>query len=170
MLNDFENDFFKLMINSVYGKTMELLQKRINVRLVNNTEDFLKHTSKATYITHKVSGKDYAAIHEIKSVLILNKSTYVGFTVLDVSKWKMYDFHDSFIKTFFNETNKNVIGNTKDEFGEVIVDKFVGLKSKMYSVKKINDQECNTAEGVSIATEFDKFKDVVFNEKLLDIK
>ena len=39
--NDFEKDFFKLMINSVYGKTMENLQKRINVRLVNNAEDFL---------------------------------------------------------------------------------------------------------------------------------
>ena len=46
--NDFEKDFFKLMINSVYGKTMENLQKRINVRLVNKAEDFLKYTSKST--------------------------------------------------------------------------------------------------------------------------
>ena len=47
--NDFEKDFFKLMINSVYGKTMENLQKRINVRLVDNTKDFLKYTSKPTH-------------------------------------------------------------------------------------------------------------------------
>ena len=46
--NDFEKDFFKLMINFVYGKTMENLQKRIKVRLVNNAEDFLKYTSKPT--------------------------------------------------------------------------------------------------------------------------
>ena len=44
--NDFEKDFLKLMINSVYGKTMENLQKRINVRLVNKAEDFLKYTSR----------------------------------------------------------------------------------------------------------------------------
>ena len=95
--NDFEKDFFKLMINSVYGKTMENLRKRINVRLINNAEDFLKYTSKPTYITRKIFGKDYAAIHEIKPVLTLNKSIYVGFTILELRKWLMYDFHYKFI-------------------------------------------------------------------------
>ena len=91
--NDFEKDFFKLMINSVYGKTMENLRKRINVRFVNNEKDFLKYTSRPTYVTHKLFDKDCAAIHEIKPVLMLNKPIYVGFTVLDLSKWMMYDFH-----------------------------------------------------------------------------
>ena len=68
---------------------------------------------------------------------------------------------------FFDETNKKVIGKMKDEFGGVIVEEFVGLKSKMYSMKKIDGKECNTAKGVSIATEFDKFKDVLFNEKII---
>ena len=68
---------------------------------------------------------------------------------------------------FFDETNKKVIGKMKDEFGGVIVDEFVGLKSKMYSMKKIDGKEYNTAKGVSIATEFDKFKDVLFNEKII---
>ena len=58
----------------------------------------------------------------------------------------------------------------KDEFGGVIVSAFVGLKSKMYSIKKIDGKEHNAAKGVSIATEFDKFKDVLFNKKLLDTK
>ena len=82
--NGFEKDFLKLMINSVYGKTMKNLRKRINVRLVNNV-DFLKHTSKPTYITHKIFGKDYAAIHEIKPVLILNKPIFVRLTILDLN-------------------------------------------------------------------------------------
>ena len=96
--NDFQKDFFGLMINSVYGKTMENLRKRINVRFMNNKKDFLKYTSKPTYITHKLFNKNFAAIHEIKPVLILNKPIYVGFTVLDLSKWLMYHFHYNFIK------------------------------------------------------------------------
>ena len=84
--NDFEKDFFKLMINSVYGKTMENLRKRINVRIINNEKDFLKYTSRPTHITHKIFDKNYAAIHEIKPVLTLNKPIYVGFTVLELSK------------------------------------------------------------------------------------
>ena len=100
--NDFEKDFFKLMINSVYGKTMENLRKRINVRFVNNKKDFLKYTSRPTYVSHKLFNKHFATIHEIKQVLVLNKPIYVGFTVLDLSKWLMYDFHYNFIKKNFS--------------------------------------------------------------------
>ena len=66
------------------------------MRLTNNAKDFLKYTSRPTYITYKIFGKDYAAIHEIKPVLMLNKPTYVGFTVLELSKWLMYDFYYKF--------------------------------------------------------------------------
>ena len=90
------------MINSVYGETMGNLPRRINVRLVNNEKHFLKYTSRPTHITHKIFGKNYAAIHEIKPVLTLNKPIYVGFTVLELSKWLMYDFHYSFIKKHFD--------------------------------------------------------------------
>ena len=96
--NDFEKDFFKLMINSAYGKAMANLRKKINVRFVNNEKEFLKYTSKPTYVTHKLFSKNFSAIHEIKQVLVLNKPIYVGFTVLDLSKWLMYDFHYNFIK------------------------------------------------------------------------
>ena len=66
------------MINSDYRKIMENLRKLINVRFVNNKKDFLKYTSRPTYVTHKLFNKDYAAIHEIKQVLVLNKPIYVG--------------------------------------------------------------------------------------------
>ena len=51
--NSFEKNFFKFLINSVYGKTVENLRKRINVRLVNNEKDFLKYTSKPTLLLIK---------------------------------------------------------------------------------------------------------------------
>ena len=69
--NTFEKDFPKLMNNSIYGKSMENLRNRINFRLVNNEKDFSKHTSRPTHITHKIFDKNYAAIHQIKSVLTL---------------------------------------------------------------------------------------------------
>ena len=55
----------------------------------------------------------------------------------------------------------------KDKFGGVIVSEFVGLKSKMYSIKKIDGKEHNIAKGVSIAPVFDKFKVVLFNKKII---
>ena len=79
---------------------------------MTNEKDFLKYTSKPTYIAHKIFGKNYAAIHEIKPVLKLSKPIYVGFTVLELSKWLMYDFHYNFIekhfdvKLWFNDTDR----------------------------------------------------------------
>ena len=173
------------MTNSVYGKTMENLRKRINVKFVNNKKDFLKYTSRPTYVNQKLFNKNFAAIHEIKTVLILNKPIYVGFTVLDLSKLLMYDFHYNFIKknfsakllftdtdsltyeikseniynefykwkdlldfsncskdsTFYDESNKKVIGKMKGEYGRVNIDQFIGLKSKMYSIEKITGSD-----------------------------
>ena len=65
------------MISSIYGKTTENLRKRINVRLVNNKKDFFKYISRPSLITHQIFNKKYAAIHEIKPVLTLNKPIYV---------------------------------------------------------------------------------------------
>ena len=80
------------------AKKTKSVRKRIVVRLVNNEKDFLKYTSKPTHTTHKSFDKNYAAIHEIKLVLKLNKPIYVGFTVSELSKWLMCDFHYNFIK------------------------------------------------------------------------
>ena len=80
----------------------------------------------------------------------------------------MFDFSNySKDSKFFDETNKKVFDKMKYEFDRVIVIEFVGLKSKMHSMKKIDGKECNTAKGVNIATEFDRFKDVLFNEKII---
>ena len=82
-------------------------------------------------------------------------------------KWKdLLDFSKySKDSNFFDETTKKVIGKMKDEFGGIIVDEFVRLKTKMYSMIKIDGKECNPAKGVSIATEFNKFKDLLFGKR-----
>ena len=76
----------------------------------------------------------------------------------------LFDF-SNYLKdsNFFDETNKKVIGKMLDEFGGIIVIELVRLKSKLYSMKKIDGKECNTAKRVRIATEFDKYKDVLSN-------
>ena len=71
---------------------------------------------------------------------------------------------------FYDDTNKKVIGKMKDEYGRVIIDEFIGLKAKMYSIKKIIGSESSTAKGVNIATEFNEFKDVLFNKKIIKHK
>ena len=168
---------------------------------------FLKYTSRPTHTTHQIFGKNYAATHEIRLVLALNKPIYVGFTVLELSKWLMYDFYYRFIKKqfeaellftgtdsltyeiksedvyeeffknkhlfdfskhpkdskYFDHVNKKVLGKMKDESDGKIIGEFVGLKSKMYSMKNIDGKESNTAKGVNIATEFNEFKDTLFN-------
>ena len=53
----------------------------------------------------------------------------------------------------------------KDEYGGAIIDQLIELKSKMYSIRKINGSESSTAKGVNIVTEFNEFKDVLFNKK-----
>ena len=82
------------MINFVYDKTMENMRKKI--RLVNNEKGFLKYTSRPTHIAHKIYDKSYADIQDIKPVLMLNKPIYVGFTVAELTKWFLYNFHYNF--------------------------------------------------------------------------
>ena len=84
------------------AKQLKIYEKRINVRLVNNEKDFLKYTSTPTHITLKIFDENYAATHEIKPVLTINKPIYVGFTVPELSKWLMYNFHYNFIRKHFD--------------------------------------------------------------------
>ena len=99
----FEKNFFKLMANSVYGKTIENLRKRISVKIANNEKDFVKRVSKPTYISRRIFDKYYAGIQEIKAVLTLNKPIYVVFTVIiKLSEWLMYDFRYNFVRKKFD--------------------------------------------------------------------
>ena len=103
-VNSFEKYFFKLknnIVNSVFGKTVERLRKKISVKLINNFKDYVRYVSKPNFISQKMLSKTFVSIHEIKLVLILNKPIYAGFTILDLSKLLMHEFHYKYIKNKF---------------------------------------------------------------------
>ena len=100
--NNFKKYFFKLMINSAFGKTMENLRKRINVELINSAEDYVKYLSRPSSVSQKIFSKNFVAVHRIKPVLTLNKPIYVGFSVLELSKSLMYEFHYKYMKNKFD--------------------------------------------------------------------
>ena len=91
--NSFEKYFFKLINNSVFGKTIGNLRKRISVKLVNNAKDYVKCINKPSFVSQEIFSKNFVAIYEIKPILALNKPIYVGFSILDLSKYIMYKFH-----------------------------------------------------------------------------
>ena len=71
--------------------------------MVNIAKDYKQYTSKPSFVSQKIFNTNFVAIHEIKPILTLNKPIYVGFSILDLSKLLMYEFHFSYIKRKYNE-------------------------------------------------------------------
>ena len=219
--NTFEKDFFKLMNNSVFGKTMENIRKRVDVRLITNEKKLLKMTSKPTYVSSKIFNENLVAVHKIKETITLNRPAYIGMCILDLSKTLMYDFHYNYIKKkygdkakllftdtdsltyeievndvyqnfwndkekfdnsdyhvsspFYDKTNKKVIGKFKDEASGVPICEFIGLRSKMYSYIKDNNEVGKTAKGIKkniIKKDIthENYKKVLFNNEQMHHK
>ena len=215
-INAFEKDFFKLMNNSVFGKTMENIRKRVDVRLVTDEKKLLKLTNKPTFVSSKIFNENLVAVHKIKETLTSNRPAYVGMCILDLSKTLMYDFHYNYIKEkygdkakllftdtdsltyeieakdvykdfwkdkdkfdnsdypedskYFNKTNKKVIGKFKDEAAGIPICEFVGLRSKMYSYMKDNQQGGKTAKGIKKNVikkdiKHNNYKETLFNNE-----
>ena len=78
------------------------MRKRIQIRIVKNSQDFIKYKSRPTCVNWKVFENNLAAIYEKKIFLSLNKPIYVEFTVLEISKREMYSFHYNFMIRIFN--------------------------------------------------------------------
>ena len=104
--NSFKKDFFKLMNNSVFGKTMENLHKRVDVRLVTNEKKLDKLTSKPTYVSSKIFNENLMAVYKVKETLTLNRPANVGMCILNLSKTLMYDFHYNYIKKKYDSRAK----------------------------------------------------------------
>jgi len=99
--NKFEQDLFKLLNNSVFGKTMENVRKYVDIRLVASEEQMCKLSKRPEYCGYKLVGENLWAVKMRRAVVSLEKPVYVGFTVLDLSKLLMYTFHYKYMKVKF---------------------------------------------------------------------
>lgn len=215
----FEQDFFKLLNNSIFGKTLEDTERRVNVKLVSTWRDKRNKTNKyysaeqlisrPNFHSASIFDENLVAIQLKREKVVLDKPIYIGFTVLELSKNHMYDFHYSVMKKYYNEKlslcytdtdsllycietkdfysdlkkhflsyfdtsnydsdncfdiapkNKKVPGLFKDELGGKILLEFVGLRSKLYSIRT-NSYEVKKAKGVKKnVTKKLKFSDYV---------
>ena len=181
------------MCNATYGRTLMNLRKRQNISLINDATKLNDFVKKPDFISSKIFDENLVAVHNIKQKLYINQPIYVGFSILDLSKYHMYDFHYGFIKNkyrsdskllftdtdslcyeittedfyrdmydnkehfdlsdmkleqFKHSENKKVVGKFKDETQGIPICEFVGLRSKMYSIKLDDNSEKKTAKGI----------------------
>ena len=166
--SDFEKDLYKLMNNSVFGKTMENLRKRVDVKLLrSNEEDKLRHLiASPAFAPANIFDDDLEAIQVHKSRLVLNRPVYVEISILDPSKNLLYDFYykklrrqykgggqllytdtDSLlvkIRTKYHPlhsiVNKKVVENMKDKCAGRPIAEYVSLRPNMYSIPEASGQ------------------------------
>ena len=127
---DFEKDFFKLMNNSVFGKTMENVRNRINVKLVINEKACNKLAKKSNFKSVNIFHENLIAVHMEKTTVRLNKPIQIGMTILDLSKTLMYRFHYDYVKPkwgnkaalLFTDTDSLCYEIQTDDFYEDIKD------------------------------------------------
>ena len=122
--NNFEKDFFKLMNNSVFGKTMENIRNRVNVKLVNTGEQFKKLTAKPNYESRKIFNENLVSVHMKKTSLTMNKPVYLGMSILELSKIVMFDFHYKYIKPKYGNKAKLLFTDTDSFLYEIQTEDF----------------------------------------------
>ena len=122
--NEFEKDFFKLMNNSVFGKTMEKIRNRVDIKLVNDKKQAEKLSAKPNFNHCNIFSEDLVAIHMKKTKLVFNKPVYLGMCMLDLSKTLMYDFHYNYIKRKYGDKANLLLTDTDSTMYEIQTEDF----------------------------------------------
>lgn len=126
--NDFEKDYFKLMNNAVFGKTMENVRGRIDIKVAFNDAYQIKYLSKPNCLKppkpFKKDGKEFSLIEMSKVKVKLDKPIYAGFTILDLSKYLMYDFHYNTMKPKYGDNIKLLMTDTDSLVYHIKTDDF----------------------------------------------
>ena len=117
--SDFAKDLYKLMKNAVFGKTMENVRKRVDIRVMRSDEEeekVLKYIARPTFKRHLIFDNDLVGIENRKVSVTLNKPVYVGMSVLELSKWLMYDFYYNLLKPTYPEGGVHLLYTDTDSF------------------------------------------------------
>jgi hypothetical protein len=122
--NDFEKDFFKLMNNSVFGKTMENVRNRVDIQLVTTEEKARKLISKPNYKSRTIFSENLVAVHMGRTKLKYDKPIYLGMSILNVSKNLMYDFHYNYVKEKWGAKAKLLFTDTDSLMYEIETEDF----------------------------------------------
>ena len=122
--NEFEKDFFKLMNNSVFGKTMENIRNRSVIKLVTDKIKAEKLAAKPNFKHFNIFNEDLIAIHMKKTILTFDKPVYLGMCILDLSKTLMYDFHYNCIKKKYGDKAKLLFTDTDSLMYEIKTEDF----------------------------------------------
>ena len=122
--NPFDKDFFKLMNNAVFGKTMENIRKHRNIKLVTTDKKVSELVSEPNYHTMNYISKDLSIIEMKKTKIKMNKPIYLGLSILDISKILMYEFwydymkpkYDNHVKLCYMDTDSFVMNIKTEDF------------------------------------------------------
>ena len=159
--SDFEKDFFKLMNNSVFGKTMENVRGRVDLKVLRTEEEgdkLQKLINKPTYKRHVIFNPDLAGIESQKVKTTLNKPIYVGMSILDLAKHLMYDFYNNHlkrrhnIKLLYTDTDSLIIQVFTDDLFEDIRENIELYDTSNYA----KDRPCYSEKNKKVVG---KFKD-----------
>ena len=126
--NDFEKDLFKLMNNSVFGKTMENIRKHRDIKLVKTDKKRSKLVSEPNYHTINLISEDLSIIEMKKTKVKMNKPIYLGLLILEISKILMYKFwydymkpkYGNKVKLCYTDTDSFIINIKASDFYEDI--------------------------------------------------
>ena len=114
--SDFEKDFFKLLNNSVFGKTIENTREYRNVDLVDSKEKMEKLAKQPNYRCHTIINENLIAVERFKPTVKMDKPIYTGISVFELSKLSMYKFHYELIKKIYPGQKSKVCMTDTDSF------------------------------------------------------
>ncbi|XP_052127781.1 uncharacterized protein LOC127750348 [Frankliniella occidentalis] len=134
--SDFQKAFWKLMNNSVFGKTCEAVRKRRNVVLTKERQKFRKLVRSPLYHSFEIFNHGLACVERRKNKIVLNRPLYVGQVCLDISKKIMYDFYYNVLKVKYGENIKVLGGDTDSIIVEIVTE---DVYADMYEMREYFD-------------------------------